>query len=289
MTILERLNDDTFEFTRSERMIIRTLLSNYPTVGLTTASELAAQSGVSDPTVVRFVKKLGFDGYPGFQKALLSEIDERLNSPLTMFETKRSPSSEPSVFRDFVLASAKAIESAGKRLNTTDLRRALELTTNPQYRISLLGGRYSRFLAGYFQQHLVLLRGNTRVISDVSSDQIDSLIDYSNSDVLVAFDFRRYQTNVIRYCELVGKTGAKIILFTDPWLSPISKMAEAVIVAPTDTVSPFDSYSATFVQIEAFVATMTNELGDAALDRLRSTEELATIFERREARETNPG
>lgn len=74
MSVRDRLTDGAIDFTRSELKIIRELLSNYPASGLNTVAHLASVAGVSDPTVVRLVNKLGFSGYPEFQAALVSEV-----------------------------------------------------------------------------------------------------------------------------------------------------------------------------------------------------------------------
>ena len=86
MAIRDRLTDGAITFTRSELKIVRQLLSNYPAAGLNTVAHLAAAAGVSNPTVVRFANTLGFEGYPEFQKALLSEVQERMSSPLSMLD-----------------------------------------------------------------------------------------------------------------------------------------------------------------------------------------------------------
>ena len=74
-------------FTASERRVVAVLLANYPSAALTSISQLAGAAGVSDPTVHRLVLKLGFDGYPEFQRALLAEVDARMNSPLSRLES----------------------------------------------------------------------------------------------------------------------------------------------------------------------------------------------------------
>lgn len=51
-----------------ERKVGRALLANYPIAGLETVAELARRASVSSPTVIRFVGRLGFTGYPDFQK-----------------------------------------------------------------------------------------------------------------------------------------------------------------------------------------------------------------------------
>ncbi len=49
-------------------------------------ANLAQTANVSTPTVARLVQKLGFDGYPDFQRALRKELDETISSPLTKRE-----------------------------------------------------------------------------------------------------------------------------------------------------------------------------------------------------------
>src|SRR3546814_5594240 len=90
MTIRDILDGDA-TLTPSEQKIARVLLADYPVSGLGTQSSLARRAGVSDPTVVRFVAKLGFDGFTEFQASLLDEVEDRLRSPLMMIEAKRPP------------------------------------------------------------------------------------------------------------------------------------------------------------------------------------------------------
>ena len=59
------------EFSNGERKVARALLAQYPTAGLTTVADLAASAGVSSPTVVRFVTRLGFTGFATFQRSLV--------------------------------------------------------------------------------------------------------------------------------------------------------------------------------------------------------------------------
>src|SRR3546814_16216429 len=76
MTIRDILDGDA-TLTPSEQKIARVLLADYPVSGLGTQSSLARRAGVSDPTVVRFVAKLGFDGFTEFQASLLDEVEDR--------------------------------------------------------------------------------------------------------------------------------------------------------------------------------------------------------------------
>src|SRR4051794_4668976 len=75
-------------FSDGERKVARTLLSQYPMAGLTTVSDLATLAGVSPPTVVRFVNRLGLSGFSALQRALVHELNAELGSPLRQYPVK---------------------------------------------------------------------------------------------------------------------------------------------------------------------------------------------------------
>lgn len=90
----DKLTDAALSPTPSERKVIRALLDHYPRSGLGSMARLAEHAGVSDPTIMRLVKKLGFGGYAEFQDALLSEMDHRLRSPITLLQPRTHSSQD---------------------------------------------------------------------------------------------------------------------------------------------------------------------------------------------------
>src|SRR4051812_10960471 len=73
----------------AERKVARVLLAAYPSAGFETVARLAERADVSGPTVIRFVNRLGFKGFPDFQEALRRDLDERSASPLRIHEERR--------------------------------------------------------------------------------------------------------------------------------------------------------------------------------------------------------
>src|SRR5512132_3568274 len=65
--LLRRLKDSGDVLSKNQRTLARYVLKHYESVAFATVSALAQQSGVSEATVVRFVKALDFRGYPEFQ------------------------------------------------------------------------------------------------------------------------------------------------------------------------------------------------------------------------------
>jgi DNA-binding MurR/RpiR family transcriptional regulator len=110
------------------------------------------------------------------------------------------------------------------------------------------------------------------------SNPAQQLIDMRKGDVLVVFDYRRYQADTIESARVASTQSCNVVLFTDPWLSPASAFARQVLVTSVETVGPFDSLVGSTAVVEAMVAAVLNRLGPRAqarmqrLDRLRPRE-----------------
>jgi DNA-binding MurR/RpiR family transcriptional regulator len=259
MKIRELLTHADVRLTPSEAKIVQILLDDYPIAGLESASSLARTAGVSDPTVIRLIAKLGFDGYSAFQAKLLEEVDASMRSPLMMMETKRPAAKGRSIAEVYMRSAAAAVEmSAGLVLPQVCVR-AVSLIMGSKGSVIVLGGRFSRYVSGMFAAHLGQLRPDTIALAPLSPESFDLLVDFGPRDVLVVFDYRRYQTDVIRFAEQAAARDVAIVLFTDPWRSPIASMAKVVLVASGEVGSPYDSLAPAVAQMEALVAHIVAE------------------------------
>ena len=88
-SISERISNTLGALPAGERRAAQTLITEYPLIGLKTVAEYAAKSGVSSPTILRFISRIGFTSYPEFQSALQNEVMEQMQSPLV--RSKLSP------------------------------------------------------------------------------------------------------------------------------------------------------------------------------------------------------
>ncbi|MBV7518919.1 MurR/RpiR family transcriptional regulator [Ensifer sp. ENS12] len=278
MAIRDRLTDGEIAFTRAELKIVRQLLSNYPAAGLNTVAHLAAAAGVSNPTVVRFANKLGYEGYPEFQTALLGEVQERMSSPLSMLDTRKPSLEQENFYQYFLGASIHALESSMQMLPPDDFEAAIDAAADLNMRVHCLGGRFSGFLAGLLWSHMKQLRGETHWINGTQADQVDRLVDLGKRDVLFVYDYRRYQIDTVRFARQAAKQGARIVLFTDRWVSPIAEFASVTLMAAVDTVSPYDTMVPAIAQTEALIAGLTARLASQSRSRIERMEDLRRSY-----------
>jgi DNA-binding MurR/RpiR family transcriptional regulator len=115
------------------------------------------------------------------------------------------------------------------------------------------------------------------MVSDNWPDRVDSLIDIGRRDLIVAFDYRRYQVDTIQFVTAATERGAQVILFTDPWASPLAATAKVVLAAPVEGPSPFDTMVPALAQVEALIAAATMRLSANSRARIAEIEVLRSL------------
>ena len=176
----------------AERKVARVLLAAYPSAGFETVARLAERAGVSGPTVLRFVQRLGYRGFPDFQEALRQDLDDRSASPLRIFRTQEPRDGETASLRDRASAvSVRSVEQTFAQVSTHDLDRCVELISTAPGSVLIAGGRYSGLLGRVLAQHLEQLRPRVRMLPDgqpVQRERHRMVDEMGRPDLLVHFD-----------------------------------------------------------------------------------------------------
>ena len=258
----------------AERKLARVLLASFPIAGLESVARFAERAGVSPPTVTRFITKLGFKGYPEFQEVIRHEVQARLSSPLARYRDEQPGRGTNTVLSESLEVSRHAVKATLELLSHRDVEETVDLLADVRHRVMVLGGRVSGQLARYLAGQLHLLRPGVGIVDSERGAPAQQLIDLRKGDVVVVFDYRRYQSDTIESARVASAQGCNVILFTDPWLSPASASARQVLVTSVDTVGPFDSLVGATAVVEAVVAAVLNRLGPKAQARMQSLDRL---------------
>lgn len=270
-SIAERITARLGVMPASERKAAHTLIANYPIAGLKTVADFSTDAGVSSPTILRFVSRLGFQNYAEFQAALKDELSAQLQSPLSRSE-RLSPSANGSAMSAFVSAVTDNLNETFAHVSDAQIDAIASLLGDRKRSIYLVGGRFTDPIARYAAAHLRIIRPRVVHLAGQESNWRDQLLDVARSDVAVLFDIRRYQPSLMRFGEIAAERGVSIVLFTDQWLSPIARIAKHVIAARTSVPSPWDSSAALFVFIEALLGRITEKTAPGSVKRIREME-----------------
>jgi DNA-binding MurR/RpiR family transcriptional regulator len=271
-TIGEEVRERLGEMTPSERRVARTLLATYPTAGLESLPQLAEGAGVTGPTVLRFVRKIGFEGYPDFQRSLREEVQARTEGLPSLYKTKGGTQDDEVVLRS-QQAFTRALDAtfASSSLEQ-DLADVVTLLSDRKRRLWFVGGRFSQLVASYLCMQMRFLRSGCAMVGEELEQRMLDSLELTRRDVLCLFDYRRYQPDTIATARLAAEQGAVVIVFTDPWLSPAVESARHVLISHADSASPFDSMLGAFALTEVLAAKVVVALGETGRARVAEIE-----------------
>jgi DNA-binding MurR/RpiR family transcriptional regulator len=270
--IAELIADRIGAMPAGERRAAQTLIANYPVIGLKTVAEFSHVAGVSSPTILRFVARLGFQNYSEFQSSLQDELAAQLQSPAS--RTINPHALRDSAVTPLLEATLDNMRETFRHISDDQLGEIAAKLSDRRGHVFLIGGRFTDPLARYMAAHLAIIRPNVFHLAGQESVWRDRLIDMGKHDVLLIFDIRRYQESLVRFADLAHGRGVQIMLFTDQWLSPIARFSRHVIAGRTAMPSAWDSAAALFVVTEALIAAVTRQLEADTARRLQEMERL---------------
>jgi DNA-binding MurR/RpiR family transcriptional regulator len=273
-TVEERLRAGLPELTRAERQLASRILDQYPVAALGSITTLAKSAGVSTPTVVRLVQKLGFKGYPDFQGMIRAEVEAMLISPLAKHDRWAASAPDTHIlnrFGDTVLANLTATLA---QIDHAEFDAIAALLADEKRQIFAMGGRITHAIADYFTTLMLAVRADVRLLPNLSNAWPVALIDLKPGDVLLVFDIRRYENSVLQLVEMAKEQGAEVILITDRWISPAATHARHRLVAQIEAPSAWDSMVSITVLVETLLSAVQDLRWDRTAARMQRLEDL---------------
>lgn len=240
-----------------ERAIARVLLDDYPFAALGSLRALAERAGVSPPTASRLVGRLGFAGFADFQAAVRAGAREHDRSRLSEFVTRPpDPHGAAEELRSGLAGTLAAM--TGPLLDAVATRLA------EAGAVWALGGPLSELAADYLVRQLAGLRPGAHRVPEQPAARARVLLDLGPPDVVVAYDFRRYSAATARFVDAARARGARLVLVTDAWESPLAEHAEVLVRLPREAGGPIAPLTHEIAVTELILVATAARLAPAA-------------------------
>lgn len=198
--IISLLEENAHSFSKGQKRIARYLLADLPKAAFLTAAALAAETDVSESTVVRFAVELGYDGYPQMQKALQDAV-------LCRYRTgPRDERAQIQCSNEFA-GVVQAISSA---------RRIYLIASGPELAV-----------AQYLGHHLEKRFADVHILCDSSA----KLHHAGAEDVAVLFDFDGDTHKITQIAAACRNAGVKGVGIAGQVSSPLFQYCENTVFA----------------------------------------------------------
>lgn len=268
--------------TRSERVIADYFLDHWDSIGFQTSSTVAQEVGVSDTSIIRFVRKLGYSGYAEFRRDLNQRLaqsfsqQQRELSPGRKFDSTRSRLSGANLASEVGRYALDNLEHSLSKLDDVTVSRVVDIILSSQ-RKYVAGFRGTACCAQFLSSKLVLLLPNVIQLIHADATAVEHLLDITSGDCLILFTFPQYSELCHTLVDLAARRNAKIILVTDRLTSPFSAKADIVLQAQVSGLGFTNSYVAPLLLSEVILLAISSRDDTGATARIRQIDQIMEL------------
>ncbi len=184
-------------------------------------NEVAAAAGVSEATVMRFCRTLGFKGFQDFKIAMARE----LVAPPTRLPEDAGPAT---LVRSIFKANVAALEETLEVLEMRQLLQAEQVIENCR-RLIIGGLRGSALAAQYAAIRFAPLGMDLHCFTEAHQMSMSAAL-LGREDVLLAISHSGGTQGILTSARVAKDNGARVLAITSNPLAPLSRMADLVLV-----------------------------------------------------------
>jgi DNA-binding MurR/RpiR family transcriptional regulator len=191
------------------------------------ARALAASAGVSAPTVVRFVRRLGYKGFQLFKRDLQENAREQLGNgkrPASLGKVRK----RRGLIEQVIAEESSAIQNSLKLIHEEDFQLAVRGICRADT-VYLLAGKTSFASAYILYYRLSKLGVNCRLIQPGGLTVFGELAPIGRRDLLLVIGFERVPSEVYLAVKEARRKKAAVLAITDPPASPLSVLADIAL------------------------------------------------------------
>ncbi|MEI4789233.1 MurR/RpiR family transcriptional regulator [Bacillus sp. FJAT-53060] len=191
-------------------------------------NELATLSNVSEPSVVRLYRKLGYGSYQELKVALAQELAGKVTTAINTDTEIRENDLSNEVFTKISNQLTTALAMTKEKLNVDDMEEAVELILNAE-RIFFFGQGLSGTVAEDSAHKFMRIGGTALAVKDPHYQAIYAS-HMKSDDLVIAISHSGETVNIIEVVGIAKKSGAKIIIITSNEKTTLSKMADILLL-----------------------------------------------------------
>lgn len=231
--------------TDSERKVAEYVLEKYMEVLNYTVTELAEKAKVSDATVVRFCRSVGYKGYQDLKINLAQDAIVPYKHLNTSLEKEDTPSE---IARKVIRSEIETLEETMNILNMRELEHSAEAIRNAK-RVVFFGSGGSVMVAMDAMHKFLKIGIRCTVQMDVDVQAMESAL-LEEGDVAIGISHSGTNRNIIDCLENAKKNKAVTIGLTTYGKSPMLKQCDYILMTSTkETVFKSESVTARIAQL----------------------------------------
>ncbi|MBC2659845.1 MurR/RpiR family transcriptional regulator [Pseudomonas sp. MSSRFD41] len=276
--IKQRLESALSGTTASGRAIASYMLANLHELPFQTAAEVAGKLGLSESSVGRFCRAIGYSHFKDLKNDLKNDLGEGpwlVGDRLQEFRQQPNPTGQ-GLPRSFELEVGALMKVYEYSLTPAWDQVVQRLASRP--RVFVAGFQTERGIAASMVHLLQYLRDGVQLVDGSAGHFAEVLLAPPADCALVVFEARRYSRHALALCHKARAAGIPVTLVTDTFCDWAEQNADEVFRVPTEFNLFWESTAAMLSLVHLLVNQVCKHLGPEVEKRLEATATLHNEF-----------
>ncbi len=252
------ISENYKNLTKSEKQIADYLRKNQEESAFLSAGELASRLDLSEATLVRFARSLGFDSYPAMREVLQENFRRRVTHSARLRSRLDDLREAGDIFERLVISEMDYMTQSLESVNREALHQAVDLMKDRK-RIYIFGLGPSVSLVELMRMRLERFGHQVIPLITAGREFLEPLLSMTEQDLLFVICFFDVTPALELLLDYAGETHCPVIMLTDTLGSIIGEKASVVLSAKRGPVAGFHSLVVPMTIINSILLALASE------------------------------
>jgi DNA-binding MurR/RpiR family transcriptional regulator len=278
------ISENYKDLTKSEKQIADYLRKNQEEAAFLSAGELASRLDLSEATLVRFARSLGFDSYPAMREVLQENFRRRVTHSARLRSRLNDLREAGDIFERLVITEMDYMTQSLESVNRQALHQAVDLIRDHR-RLYIFGVGPSISLVELMRIRLERFGYQIIPLTTAGREFLEPLLTMTEDDLLFVICFFDLTPAMQLLLDYANDIHCPIILLTDTLGSIIGDKASVILSARRGPVSGFHSLVVPMTIINSILLALAGEEG-GVMENLDKLDQLRERFKKYNASST---
>jgi DNA-binding MurR/RpiR family transcriptional regulator len=265
--------------TKSEKQIADYLRKNQEESAFLSAGEIAGGLGLSEATLVRFARSLGFDSYPAMREVLQENFRRRVTHSTRLRSRLDDLREAGDIFERLVASEIDYLTEALQSLDRNALNAAVELLRTHQ-RVFVFGLGPSVSLVELLEIRLTRSARHVIPLKTSGQEMLEPMLLMNSTDLLIAIGFFNMTPNLQMVLDYANEHKTPVILVTDTLDLMVGDKADVVLKARRGPVSAFHSLTVPMTIINTLLLALSSVDQEKVMTNLDTLDQLREFLKK---------
>ncbi len=246
------------DLTKSEKRIANYLRKHQEESAFLSAVEIAQKLGLSEATLVRFARTLGFNSYPAMRTVLQDNFRLRVSHSARLRGRLDDLRDGGDIFERLTVTEIDYLTQALESINRSEMAKAVEQIRSHE-RIFVFGLGPSVSLVDLMEIRLRRFGKDVIPLVNTGREMLEPLLTLNSKDLLFVICFFDQNPALKLILEYGKKVGCPIIMLTDTLDAILGDQVDVVLAARRGPIGEFHSLVVPMTVINAILLSIANE------------------------------